>query len=71
MQGGGVALVVLDGVCIGMKYIWIVQHKARHIVASLHEVVIIGINASYHVAAQLLANHVDQSNLLALRQACA
>ena len=64
LEGGGVALVVFDGVGVGVEDVGAHADGARGVRGSLHEVVVVGIHAGNHVGAEA----VGEGNLLALRE---
>ena len=66
MERGGVALVVLYGIDEGVYDIGIAEHESGVVVGSLQEVVVISINACYHVASHAVAHKGQECGLLAL-----
>ena len=68
VERGRVALQVLYGIRIGMKYVWVGHHLVRGGCGPLYQVVIVGIHAGYHVCAHAVAQQVHQHGLLAALQ---
>ena len=52
MQGWCIALVVLDGIYIGMEDVRALQHLLRLRRHALHQIVVVGIHTGYHVHAK-------------------
>ena len=71
VQGRGVALVVLDGVGIGVEDERGGEERAAHLGRALHEVVVVGIHAGYHVIAEGRPKTVHQGCLLAFAECAA
>ena len=69
MQRRGVALKILDGIHIGVEDIRTVEDTARLTGAALNKIVVIGIDAGYHIATKGLAlQKIHQHRLLAARE---
>jgi len=71
VQRVGVALVVLDGVGVGVDDEGAADELARRGGGSLQQVVVVGIDARYHVLAQRVAQPVHHGHLFALGQRAA
>ena len=69
VQCRGVTLKILYGIGIGMEHIRIAAHLCRQGGYALHQVVIIGIHASYHATPQPVSQFVGQSYFLPFAQA--
>lgn len=67
-ERGGIAFVVFDGVDVGVENVRVRAHYARRLGGSLHEVVVIGIDAGYHAAPQARSELVHKGYLLSLAQ---
>ena len=48
-----------------MYYVWIAKHEVRHVGVTLYEVVVVSINACYHILAYALFHQCQQSLFLA------
>ena len=71
MQGGCVALVVLDGVGIGVQDERRGNEFAAYLGSTLHKVVVVRIHASYHVFSERRPKLVHQGSFLALAECLA
>ena len=65
MERGAVALQVLYGVGVGVEHVGVVYHDVRRLRGALYEIVVVGIDARYHVAATLSGYHAHDGGLLA------
>ena len=54
MQPFGIAMVVLNGVCIGSQHVGIFDDVSGGVGTSLQQVVLIAVHACYHILAYLL-----------------
>ena len=68
MQGRSITLVVLYGIDEGVYDIRIVEHEGGVMVGTLQQVVIVGIDAGYHIASHTVAHQRQEGRLLALRE---
>ena len=68
MQGRSITLVVLYGINEGVYDIRIVEHEGRVVVGTLQQVVVVGIDAGYHIASHTVAHQRQEGRLLALRE---
>ena len=68
VERGREALVVFDGIDIGMEDVWVSYDVLRGLRRALHEEVVAGIHAGYHVFAHLVAHEVHEHLFLSLRQ---
>ena len=66
MQRGGITLVVLYGIDEGVYDVGVAKHEGGVVVGSLQKVVVIGIDAGYHVATHTVTHEGKKSGLLAL-----
>ena len=66
VQTFGIALEVLDGIGVGMKHIGALNDTVRSTRCALQQVVVIAINAGYHMATKTLAKVVHHRHLLTL-----
>ena len=68
MQSRSIALVVLDGVGIGVEDVGTGEQRLADWCSALHEVVVIGIHASYHVIAKPRPEFIHQGSFLAFAE---
>ena len=61
-----IALIVLDGIYVGVEHIRTVENALRLMGAALNKIVVIGIDTGYHIATKRLAlEKIHQYRLLA------
>ena len=65
-----VAVIVLDGVGVGLHHVGTLDDVLGSMGTSLQEVIVIAVHAGNHVLAQLLAELVHQYGFLAFGQRC-
>lgn len=65
VERGRVALQVLYGIGVGVEYVGTVEYGLRHRCGALYEIVVVGIDAGYHVAAHPTVEQTHQGRLLA------
>ena len=70
-QGRGVALQVLYGVGVGVENLGRAYQHSGGRCGSLHEVVVVGIDAGYHVVAEAFAEFVGENGFLPFLQGSA
>ena len=69
VQRWRVALEVLNGVDVGVEYVGVAHDVLRGLRGPLHEEVVVGVDAGYHVLAHVVAHEVHEHLFLALGQA--
>ena len=68
VKRGRVTLVVLDGIDVGVEDVGVAHDVLRCLCGPLHEEVVVGVHAGYHVLAHLVAHEVHEHLFLALGQ---
>ena len=68
MQGRCITLVILYGIDKGVYDIRIVEHEGGVVIGSLQQVVIVGIDAGYHIASHTIAHQRQEGGFLSLRE---
>ena len=63
-----VALQVFDGVGVSVEHVGILEHLARAFGGALHQIVVVGIDAGYHVRSRLPRQQLHHGSLLAALQ---
>ena len=69
MQRWRIALEILDGINVSVEHIRAIENALRLVSATLNKIIVVGIDASYHIATKRLAlEEVHQYRLLTTRQ---